>query len=96
MRTVLKGGGVTTNMKNYSYVAKDSTGKTLKGVMEAEDEQQVQEKVYEQGLFLISTTEALGGTKTSIYKFKTKDLAFSCQISPFSPSSHSVMSGRRM
>ena len=44
MRTVLKGGGVTTNMKNYSYVAKDSTGKTLKGVMEAEDEQQVQEK----------------------------------------------------
>ena len=27
-------------MKNYSYVAKDSTGKTLKGVMEAEDEQQ--------------------------------------------------------
>ena len=66
-------------MKNYSYVAKDSTGKTLKGVMEAEDEQQVQEKVYEQGLFLISTTEALGGTKTSIYKFKTKDLAFSCR-----------------
>ena len=35
MRTVLKGGGVTTNMKNYSYVAKDSTGKTLKGVIDS-------------------------------------------------------------
>ena len=36
-------------MKNYSYVAKDSTGKTLKGVMEAEAEQQVQEQVSEHG-----------------------------------------------
>jgi type IV pilus assembly protein PilC len=67
-------------MRNYSIVAKDSTGKTVKTVIEAEDEQQVQEKVYEQGLFLISATEALGGSgKSGIYKFKTKELAFSCR-----------------
>lgn len=67
-------------MGNFSYVAKDSSGKTVKGVIEAEDSQQVQEKIYEQGLFLISSTEALGGNRQEgIYKFKTKDLAFSCR-----------------
>lgn len=67
-------------MRNYSYVAKDSQGKTVKGVIEAEDQQQVQEKVYEQGLFLISSTEALGGRKQEgSYRFKTKTLAFSCR-----------------
>ncbi len=67
-------------MGNFSYVAKDSSGKTVKGVIEAEDSQQVQEKIYEQGLFLISSTEALGGSRQEgIYKFKTKDLAFSCR-----------------
>lgn len=67
-------------MRNYSIVAKDSSGKTIKSVIEAEDEQQVQEKVYEQGLFLISATEALGGNKgAGVYRFKTKELAFSCR-----------------
>ncbi len=67
-------------MSNFSYVAKDSTGKTIKGVIEAEDTQQVQEKIYEQGLFLISTSEALGKNKQEgIYKFKTKELSFSCR-----------------
>lgn len=67
-------------MRNYSYVAKNSSGKTIKGVIEAEDQQQVQEKIYEQGLFLISYTEALGGGGgNSVYKFKTKDLAFACR-----------------
>ena len=67
-------------MRNYSYVAKDSSGKTIKGVIEAENEQQVQEKIYEQGLFLISSTEALGGNKgEGLYRFKTKELAFSCR-----------------
>ncbi|MCD7742457.1 MAG: type II secretion system F family protein [Ruminococcus sp.] len=77
---VLLGGGVTTTMRNYSYVAKDSTGKTVKGVIEAEDQQQVQEKIYEQGLFLISSQEALGGSKGhKPYKFKTKELSFGCR-----------------
>ena len=77
---MLSGGGVTTTMRNYSYVAKDSTGKTIKGVIEAEDQQQVQEKIYERGLFLISSSEALGGGKSNkIYKFKTKELTFACR-----------------
>ena len=67
-------------MRNYSYVAKDSQGKTIKGVIEAEDQQQVQEKIYEQGLFLISSTEALGGVRQEgVHRFTVKDLAFSCR-----------------
>jgi len=67
-------------MKNYSYVAKNSSGKTIKGFIEAEDQQQVQERIYEQGLFLISSTEAKGkGRQEGVYRFKTKDLAFSCR-----------------
>lgn len=74
------GGGVTTDMKNYSYVAKSAQGKTIKGVIEAEDQQQVQEKIYEQGLFLISAQEGKGGRRQEgVYKFKIKDLAFSCR-----------------
>lgn len=67
-------------MGNFSYVAKDSSGRTVKGVIEAEDQQQVQEKVYEQGLFLISTSASKGGMRQEgVYRFKTKDLAFSCR-----------------
>lgn len=67
-------------MKSYSYVAKNSQGKTVKGFIEAEDQQQVQEKVYEQGLFLISSTEGKGGRRQEgVKKFKTKELAFSCR-----------------
>lgn len=77
---MLTGGGVTYYMRNYSYVAKDSQGKTIKGVIEAEDQQQVQEKIYEQGLFLISATEALGGVRREgVHRFTVKDLAFSCR-----------------
>lgn len=66
-------------MKKYTYVAKDTTGKTLKGILEAENEQEVIDKIYEQGWFCISYNEALGTTKKSIYKFKVKHLAFSCR-----------------
>lgn len=67
-------------MKSYSYVAKNSSGKTIKGYIEAENQQQVQEKVYEQGLFLISSTEGKGGRRQEgVHKFKTKQLAFSCR-----------------
>ena len=66
-------------MKTYTYVAKDTTGKTIKGSFEAETPQEVMDKVYEQGLYLVSYTEALGGSKKSAYKFKTKELAFACR-----------------
>ncbi len=67
-------------MKNYKYVAKNSSGKTINGYIEAEDQQQVQERIYEQGLFLISSTEAKGSRRQEgVHRFKTKDLAFSCR-----------------
>jgi len=72
------GGGVSTNMKNYSYVAKDTTGKTIKGTYEAENEQELLDKIYEQGLFCVSYSEALGGRKTA-HKFKTAELAYCCR-----------------
>ena len=41
-------------MKKFSYVAKDTSGKTIKGIYEAEDAQEVLDKIHEQGLFCIS------------------------------------------
>jgi type IV pilus assembly protein PilC len=67
-------------MKNFKYVAKNASGKNITGYIEAEDQQQVQERIYEQGLFLISSTEAKGkGRQEGVHRFKTKDLAFSCR-----------------
>lgn len=66
-------------MKNFTYVAKDTTGKTMKGVMEAEDAQEVLDKIHEQGWFCVSYAEALGGSKKNSFKFKTKGLAFACR-----------------
>ena len=67
-------------MKKFSYVAKDTSGKTIKGIYEAEDAQEVLDKIHEQGLFCISYTEALGGAgKQSVHKFNTKELAFYCR-----------------
>ncbi|MBQ8965753.1 type II secretion system F family protein [Ruminococcus sp.] len=66
-------------MKNYSYVAKDTTGKTIKGTYEAESEQELLDKIYEQGLFCVSYSEALGGGKRTAHKFKTAELAYCCR-----------------
>lgn len=67
-------------MKKFSYVAKDTSGKTIKGIYEAEDAQEVLDKIHEQGLFCISYTEALGSAgKQSVHKFNTKELAFCCR-----------------
>ena len=66
-------------MKKFTYVAKDATGKTVKGTMEAEDAQDVLAKTHDQGLFLVSYNEALGGGRKNSYKFSTKKLAFSCR-----------------
>ena len=66
-------------MKTYSYVAKDTTGKTLKGTFEADSEQELLDKIYEQGLFCVSYNEALGGGKKTAHKFKTAELAYCCR-----------------
>ena len=56
---------------------KDTSGKTIKGIYEAEDAQEVLDKIHEQGLFCISYTEALGGAgKQSVHKFNTKGTCF--------------------
>lgn len=66
-------------MKSFSYVAKDTAGKTQKGTMEAENAQEVLQKIHDQGWFCVSYTENLGGGKKGIYKFKTKELSFCCR-----------------
>ena len=66
-------------MKTYSYVAKDTTGKTLKGTFEADSEQELLDKIYEQGLFCVSYNEALGGGKKTAHKFNTAELAYCCR-----------------
>lgn len=66
-------------MKNFTYVAKDTAGKTQKGVIEAENGQEVLQKIHEQGWFCVSYNENLGSGRKSIYKFSTKELAFICR-----------------
>ncbi len=66
-------------MKKFTYVAKDTAGKTIKDIMEAEDAQEVLDKIHEQGWFCVSYSEALGTSKKNAYKFNTKVLAFACR-----------------
>ncbi len=66
-------------MKSFTYVAKDTAGKTLKGVIEAENGQEVLQKIHDQGWFCVSYTENLGSGRSSIYKFSTKELSFCCR-----------------
>ena len=75
------GGGVTTKMKNFAYVAKDTSGKTIKGTIEAETANDVLERIHEQGWYCVSYTEALGGGfgKKGIHKFNAKEMSFCCR-----------------
>lgn len=67
-------------MKTFSYVAKDPKGNTKKGVLEAQDSSELIGKLTDMGLFCVSYAESSGrGRKDSIYKFKTKELAFDCR-----------------
>jgi type IV pilus assembly protein PilC len=66
-------------MKTFTYVAKDTSGKTIKGTYEAEDAQEVLDKIHEQGLFCVSYAENLGSSKKSSHKFKTKELSYCCR-----------------
>ncbi len=47
-------------MKNYSYTAKDSSGKTVKGVMEVESTEELLERLRDKGLFCMTYAEAIG------------------------------------
>lgn len=66
-------------MKSYSYTAKDSAGKTVKGVMEVETSEELLDRLREKGLFCMNYGEAIGGGAKTVKKFNTKDLAFCCR-----------------
>lgn len=67
-------------MKTFSYVAKDPKGNTKKGVLEAQDSSDLIGKLTEMDLFCVTYGEIAGkGRKDSVYKFKTKELAFDCR-----------------
>ncbi len=66
-------------MPNYSYTAKDVNGKTVKGTITADNENDFLVKMHEKGLFCTSHSEVIKAAKKSTKKFKTKDLAYNCR-----------------
>lgn len=66
-------------MPNYSYVAKDAYGKTVKGAIEAEDEKEFLDKIHQKGLYCTNYGQTSAKSKKTVKKFKTKDLAFNCR-----------------
>ncbi|MFA5658794.1 MAG: type II secretion system F family protein [Oscillospiraceae bacterium] len=66
-------------MKNYYYVAKDTSGKPIKGTIAAETPQDLVNIIQDKNLFLVSYKESLTRESSGTYKFKTKDLSFDCR-----------------
>lgn len=66
-------------MKSFSYIAQDARGKQVKGVINAENEQEFQQKIKERGLFVKDYKESDSDFAKSIYKFSTKELSFCCR-----------------
>lgn len=66
-------------MSRYSYTAKDASGTQRTGTMMANNERDLNEKLKEKGLSVVTYKEDASSTKESAYKFKTKDLAFDCR-----------------
>ncbi len=66
-------------MKKFVYVAKDTSGKTIKGSMEADTREEVNAKIYDQGWFPVKITADLGKGVDGMHKFTTKELSFCCR-----------------
>ena len=66
-------------MKSYSYVARDARGKEVKGKANAENEQELLEKMKERGVYISDYKEDDSTNSKSIYKFNTKELSFCCR-----------------
>ena len=66
-------------MRSFSYIAQDARNKQIKGVINAEDEQEFLKKAKEKGLYVKDYKEVETGTTKSLYKFNTKELAFCCR-----------------
>ena len=69
-------------LKNFTYVAKDFTGKTIKGSYQCENSQELVNYIADKGLFCVSVTEGMsfgGSNRRGAHKFKTKELAICCR-----------------
>lgn len=66
-------------MKKFVYYAKDTSGKTIKGTMEAESREEVNAKIYDQGWFPVKVQADLGKGVNGMHKFTTKELSFCCR-----------------
>ena len=66
-------------MKSFSYIAQDGKGKQVKGLINAENEQEFLKKVKDKGLFVKDYKESDSDNAKSIYKFNTKELSFCCR-----------------
>ena len=66
-------------MKSFSYVAQDAKSRQVKGIINAEDEQEFLQKAKEKGLYVKDYKESDSGDAKSIYKFGTKELNFCCR-----------------
>lgn len=66
-------------MKSFSFSAKDASGKSVNGSINAESPQQFNEIMKERGFTVTHYQENTAGLKKTTYKFKTKDLAFNCR-----------------
>lgn len=66
-------------MKSFSYIAQDAKKKQVKGVINAENEQELLKKLKERGLEVKDYKESDSDSSKSMYKFSTKELAFCCR-----------------
>ena len=66
-------------MKSFSYIAQDAKRKQVKGVINAENEQELLKKLKERGLEVKDYKESDSDNSKSMYKFSTKELAFCCR-----------------
>ena len=66
-------------MKSFSYVAQDAKNKQVKGIINAETEQEFLKKAKEKGLYVKDYRESDSNDSKTIYKFSTKELAFCCR-----------------
>lgn len=66
-------------MKSFSYVAQDAKNKQVKGIINAETEQEFLKKAKEKGLYVKDYRESDSNDSKTMYKFSTKELAFCCR-----------------
>jgi type IV pilus assembly protein PilC len=63
----------------FSYKAKDAQGNARNGSINAANEKELNEKLREKGLKLVSVKEVDSSESKKLHKFNTKELAFNCR-----------------